>query len=233
MSAAPRRHGLARPPASLVHRRAHVYTRTSVHTHTHTYVRTYGCLHFIFLYLHGYTPESPGLFTALGQHLKAVRSVFQSGRQSSTRTHTNPSKHLVHVGGDNLGHSDNRSPGCVGGGGYFFLVVFLSVVCLLAFADPRISLFVCFVCPLLALQTLGCRKDAAPGVNEAFSGILAQPLSFTEKGKLRGGISGFPHCEQTARAMETNTLWSKSGLKSQRSQSRQEKQKARQSKSYR
>lgn len=77
------------------------------------------------------------LFTALGQHLKAVRSVFQSGRQSSTRTHTNPSKHLVHVGGDNLGHSDNRSPGCVGGGGVFFWLFSL----------------VLFVC--LLLQTLG------------------------------------------------------------------------------
>lgn len=33
---------------------------------------------------------------------------------------------------------------------FFFLVVFLSVVCLLAFANPRFSLFVCFVRPLLA-----------------------------------------------------------------------------------
>lgn len=33
---------------------------------------------------------------------------------------------------------------------FFFLVVFLSVVCLLAFANPCFSLFVCFVRPLLA-----------------------------------------------------------------------------------
>lgn len=70
---------------------ARTYTHICMHVHpyrhAHTYLCAHICLHFTFTYLQRCTPESPVLFIALG-YLETVRSIFQSGRQSSTHAPT-------------------------------------------------------------------------------------------------------------------------------------------------